>query len=83
MDGFVHVLLGGEHTGGESMTPNVAFAGGFGGGLVYNLSKHLALRASGDRIASSFSLRNNSPALGYSPHEHWNARGEFGVVYRF
>jgi hypothetical protein len=83
MDGFIHGLFGGEHTGGESMTPNISFAGGFGGGMVYNLSRHLALRASGDRIGSAFSFRNNSPALGYSPHTQWNARGEFGVVYRF
>jgi hypothetical protein len=82
-DGFVHGLLGVEHTGGEHMTPNISFAGGFGGGLIYNMSQHWALRASGDRIGSSFSLSNNTPTLAYSPHLHWNARGEFGVVYRF
>ncbi|MGC1461430.1 MAG: hypothetical protein WA802_04460 [Terracidiphilus sp.] len=82
-DGFLHGLLGVEHTGGEHMTPNISFAGGFGGGLVYNLSQHWALRASGDRVGASFSLNNNSPQLNYSPHLHWNARGEFGVVYRF
>ncbi len=27
-DGFVHGLLGIEHTGGEHMTPNISFAGG-------------------------------------------------------
>ena len=32
-DGFVHGLIGIEHTGGEHMTPNISFAGGFGGGL--------------------------------------------------
>ena len=82
-DGMVHGLLGIEHTGGESMTPTISFAGGFGGGIIYNLSQRFALRASGDRVGASFSLRNNTPALGYSPHLHWNARGEFGVVYRF
>ncbi len=82
-DGFVHGLLGIEHTGGEHMTPNISFAGGFGGGIVYNMSQHWALRASGDRVGASFSLSNNTPQLAYSPHLHWNARGEFGVVFRF
>ena len=82
-DGFVHGLLGIEHTGGEHVTPNISFAGGFGGGLVYNMSQHWGLVASGDRIGASFSLSNNTPQLAYSPHLHWNARGEFGVIYRF
>jgi hypothetical protein len=82
-DGFVHGLLGIEHTGGEHMTPNISFAGGFGGGLVYNMSKHWALRAEGDRVGASFSLNNNTPQLAYSPHLHWNANGDFGVVFRF
>ena len=82
-DGMVHGLLGVEHTGGEHMTPNIAFAGGYGGGLVYNLSSHWALRAEGDRLGASFSLNNNTPQLGYSPHLHWNANGDFGVVFRF
>jgi hypothetical protein len=81
--GFVHALMGGEHTGGESMTPNISFAGGVGGGLEYSLGRHLSLRASGDRIGDSFSLTGNSPALGNSPHLHWNARAVFGVGYRF
>lgn len=81
--GFVHVLLGGEHTGGESMTPNISLAGGAGGGLEYTLSPRLSLRAGGDDIASSFSLAGNSPKLGLSPHMNWNARATFGVVYRF
>jgi len=80
---FVHALLGGEHTGGESMTPNISFAGGVGGGLEYSLGKHLAVRAYGDYIASSFSLAGNSSSLGYSPHEHWNSSAAFGVVYKF
>ena len=82
-DGFAHALLGGEHTGGEGMTPNISFAGGGGGGVLYNLSQHVALRASGDRIGQSFSLINNTPALSYSPHKTWNAQGDFGVIYRF
>ena len=82
-DGFLHGLLGVEHTGGEHITPNISFAGGFGGGLVYNMSQHWALRASGDRVGAAFSLSNNTPQLAYSPHLHWNARGEFGVVFRF
>jgi hypothetical protein len=83
ISGFAHGLLGGEHSGGESQTPNISFAGGFGGGLDYRLGPHLSLRASGDDIASSFSLIDNSKALGYSPHRHWNSRAAFGVVYRF
>jgi hypothetical protein len=83
VSGFAHGLLGGEHSGGESQTPNISFAGGFGGGLEYKLSPRLSLRASGDDIASSFSFINNSPALGYSPHKHWNSRAAFGVVFRF
>jgi hypothetical protein len=83
ISGFAHALLGGEHSGGESQTPNVSFAGGGGGGLEYKLGPHLSLRASGDDIASSFSLIGNTPALGYSPHRHWNSRAAFGVVYRF
>jgi hypothetical protein len=82
-DGMVHGLLGIEHTGGEHMTPNIAFAGGFGGGVLYNLSPRWALRASGDRVGAAFSLTNNTAQLAYSPHLHWNARGEFGVVFRF
>ena len=82
-DGFAHVLLGAEHTGGEGMTPNVSFSGGYGGGLLYNLSQHWGLRASGDRMSDSFSLANNSSSLAYSPHSHYNARATVGVLYRF
>ncbi len=83
VNGFLRALLGAEHTGGEGMNPKVSFAGGAGGGLEYVLSPHLVLRAEGDDIASSFTLINNTPQLGYSPHERWNARAMFGVVYRF
>jgi hypothetical protein len=82
-NGFFHALLGGEHTGGEGETPNISFAGGPGGGLEYNLSPRLALRASGDYIGASFSLRNNTPELGNSPHRTWNSRASVGAVYRF
>jgi len=78
---FVHALLGGEHTGGESQTPKVSFAGGAGGGMDYKLSPHVSLRASGDDIASAFSV--NNPAPGDSPHERRNSRAAFGVVYKF
>jgi len=91
IDGFFHVLLGGEHIGGEPnlptqqpTTPNISFAGGVGGGLDYKLSPRLWLRASGDDIASSF-LANSSCAVGAgcSPHERRSARAAFGVVYKF
>ncbi len=43
-DGFLHGLMGVEQYGGEGMTPNISFAGGFGGGMLYN-------RASAGRFA--------------------------------
>ena len=82
-DGFVHGLLGVEYTGGVGKIPDHSFAGGFGGGMLYNLSPRWAIRASGDRIAASFSLNNNTPQLGNSPHRYWNPRGEIGMVFRF
>lgn len=75
--------LGGEHTGGEGMTPSISFAGGFGGGLLYSINKHFGLRLTGDRLAGSFSLPNNTPSLNYSTHETWNPRASFGVTYKF
>jgi opacity protein-like surface antigen len=81
--GFVHGLLGGEHTGGENQTPNLSFAGGVGGGLEYNLSPRLSLRATGDYIGASFSLAGNSAELGNSPHKTYDSRASFGAVYRF
>jgi hypothetical protein len=81
VDGFAHMLLGGAHTAGDSSVPKLSFAGGGGGGLDYKLSPHLAIRASGDDIASSFVQDPNN--LGYSPHLRRNARAAFGVVYRF
>jgi opacity protein-like surface antigen len=83
VDGFVHVLAGGEHTGGENMTPDVSPAIAFGGGLLYNLSQRWAIRASGDKAYDRFSLANNTPQLDDSSHWHSNARATIGVVYRF
>jgi hypothetical protein len=80
---YVRALLGGEHTGGEGMTPSVSFAGGWGGGVQHDMGPHFAIRLGGDDIASSFSLTNNSPQLGYSPHRRWNSRGQIGIMYRF
>jgi hypothetical protein len=81
ISGLVHVLIGVEHTGGESQRPDVSFAGGLGGGLEYRLSPHFSLRATGDDIASSFTVRD--PLPGDSPHERWNSRATIGVVYKF
>ena len=76
-------MIGGEHTGGENMTPNISFAGGIGAGIQREMGPHWALRAGGDDIGSSFSLTNNSSQLGYSPHRRWNARAHAGIVYKF
>jgi len=81
--GFVHGLMGGEHTGGEKQTPNVSFAGGVGGGMDYTVSPRLAVRVSGDIIGASFSFSGNSAQLGNSPHRTWDSRASIGVVYRF
>ncbi len=81
LSGFFHGGMGIEHTGGEGMSPNMSFAGGVGGGMTYDLSPRLAIRASGDKIGASFPLRDNPP--GYSPHRTWNSSGTIGIVYRF
>jgi hypothetical protein len=87
IDGFFHVLLGGEHTGGENATPDISFAGGYGGGLDYRLIKRFSLRLAGDDIKSSFVANANSSACGTgsncSAHMHGNSRAEFGFVYKF
>jgi hypothetical protein len=83
LSGLVFAQVGGEHTGGEHMTPSISFAGGFGGGLNYSLSPRFAVQLTGDRVAASFSLPNNTPQLGNSTNRTWNARGTIGVVYRF
>jgi hypothetical protein len=81
--GFLHGMLGTEHTGGEQMSPNLSFAGGFGGGLYYRLSDRFSIRVSGDKIGASFSLRDNSAILGYSPHRTWNSSATVGIGYHF
>ncbi len=83
LSGEVFAGVGGEHTAGEGMTPNISFAGGFGGGLTYDLFRNFAVRLAADRVGASFSLANNTPQLAYSTHRTWNARATFGVVYRF
>ena len=79
--GFLHGLLGGQHTAGESITPNIAFAGGFGGGMDYALNPRLSVRAYGDDIGAS--TVQDPDHLGYSPHTHFGARAGIGVVYKF
>jgi hypothetical protein len=80
---FGRVLLGGAHTGGTGQTPDISFAGGPGGGVEYAISPRLSLQAYGDYIGSSFSVTNNTPELGNSPHRRWNPRAGFNVAYRF
>jgi hypothetical protein len=86
-DGFVRVLVGGEHTAGENATPKVSFAGGYGAGLDYKLSPRFFIRASGDDILSSF-LANANPSLcpssaDCSANMRKNSRAAFAVVYKF
>jgi hypothetical protein len=47
------------------------------------LGPHWAIRASGDDIGASFSLRNNTAEQGSSPHRTFNSRAGMGVVFRF
>lgn len=81
--GFIHGGMGIEHSGGEQQTPNLSFAGGFGGGLYYRLTDRFSLRVSGDKIGASFSLANNTAILGNSPHRTWNSSATVGVAYHF
>ncbi len=84
LSGQVFAELGAEHTGGESMSPNTSVAGGFGGGLAYNLSRNFAVQLTGDRVGASFPLPNNDAGgQAGSTHRTWNVRGTFGVVYSF
>ena len=84
LSGQFFTELGAEHTGGESMSPNLSFAGGFGGGLGYSLGRNFGLQLTADRVAASFPLPdNNTSGQAGSTHRTWNARGTFGVVYRF
>ena len=80
---FGRVLIGGAHTGGTDQTPDISFAGGFGGGVEYKLAHRILLRVSGDNIASAFSLVGATDQNGYSPHTRWNPRGGISVAYRF
>jgi hypothetical protein len=79
--GFVHGLIGGEHTAGESAIPNISFAGGLGGGVDYRLTPRWSVRASGDIIYSAFV--QDPDHQGYSPHRRGNAHATIGVVYHF
>ncbi len=81
LTGFFHVMFGGAHTGNVGAKPNIAFAYAVGGGFTYAVSKHWAVRASGDGIVSSFVLDPTNQ--GYSPHPHVNPRATFGAAYRF
>lgn len=83
LSGLIFAEVGGEHTGGEEMSPNISFAGGFGGGLSYNLAHNFGVRLTGDRVGASFSLPGATGQNAYSTHLTWNARGTIGVVYRF
>jgi hypothetical protein len=83
VNGYFRGMLGGEHTGGVGVTPNVSFAGGLGGGLEWVLSPHYVVRAGGDDIWSAFSVTNNTAELGNSPHVRANARATIGIAYRF
>jgi hypothetical protein len=79
--GYVEGLVGGVHTGGISIQPNVSFAGGIGIGVDYNRTPRWAIRLFGDDIGSSFTLTPFQP--GDSPHMRWNARAGVGVAYHF
>jgi hypothetical protein len=78
---YAEGLIGGEHTGGVSIQPDVSFAGGVGIGLDYNKNERWSIRAYGDDIGSSFTLTPYQP--GFSPHTHWNARAGIGLAYHF
>jgi hypothetical protein len=83
LSGLFFGELGVEHTGGEGMIPSTSFAGGYGGGMAYRLTDRLSIRATGDRLAASFSPINNTPQLALSTHKTWNPRATIGVAYRF
>jgi hypothetical protein len=78
---YVEGLIGGVHTGGVTIQPNVSFAGGPGVGLDYNRTARWSLRAWGQDIGSSFTETPFQP--GFSPHRRWNARAGIGVAYHF
>jgi hypothetical protein len=78
---YAEGLLGGVHTGGVSIQPNVSFAGGIGAGVDYNKNARWSIRAYGDDIGSSFTLVPYQP--GFSAHTRFNARAGIGLVYHF
>ena len=82
LSGSVKFLLGGEHTGGESMTPDVSFSASWGAAMDYRLNRRFSLRFGGEKNYSSFSLRDNG-TQGYSSHRVSNVHANFGVVYFF
>jgi opacity protein-like surface antigen len=79
--GFAHLLLGGQHTGGDNVSPSVAFAWGAGAGLDYRVRPNIFLRGYGDDISAS--SVQDPQHLGYSTHTHGNLRVSIGVVYKF
>ncbi|HTJ29845.1 MAG TPA: outer membrane beta-barrel protein [Acidobacteriaceae bacterium] len=79
--GFIHVLFGGEHTGGVGEKPGVAYAFAVGGGFEYALSKKFSVRVAGDDINAAFV--QDPTNQGFSPHRHSNPRATIGVAYRF
>jgi opacity protein-like surface antigen len=83
LSGLFFGELGMAHTGGEGMIPSSSVAGGFGGGMAYRLTDRLSIRATGDRLAASFSPIDNTPQLALSTHRTWNPRATIGVAYRF
>jgi hypothetical protein len=82
LTGFLHILMGGAHTGGVTGTPDVSFALAVGGGFEYAFNKHLALRISGDGIRSSFQQETGG-ATYYTAHPHTNARASAGIAWHF
>jgi hypothetical protein len=83
---FLHVLLGGAHTGGENAIPDVSFSWGLGLGVDYQVKNHFYVRAFGDTISSSFYANpyvTNASELGTSAHRRSNAHAAIGVVYKF
>ena len=98
-DIFVHVLLGCEHISGTPVrsdttstaptqpyaTPNVSFAGGYGGGFDFKVKPRFYIRAWGDDIYSAITadLGQNCANMGCSSHESRSARVGLGVVYKF
>jgi len=80
---FGRALLGGAHTGGTSQSPDISFAGGFGGGVEYKVGRRIFARIYGDNIASAFTLTGADSTNGYSTHMRWNPRGGITVAYRF